>query len=158
MASPEEEEYDPQFEFYECCRYGDEETGISILQAYPDIDVTKPDEFGTTPLHAVAANGLVRLLEEIVKRPGVNFEIATPGGNTPLHYAAVNRNRKIIEILLKAGANVKARNSQGQSPLYEAMSRFDEKDKDAPATVDLLVGPDSEIPPEVQVPAGDVDA
>jgi ankyrin repeat protein len=151
MAASAEEDYDPQFEFYECCRYGDEDTGLAILQAYPGIDVTRPDEFGTTPLHAVAANGLARLLEEIVKRPGVNFEVATPGGNTPLHFAAMRCNAKVIEILVRAGASVTAKNSQGQSPLYEAMSRLDAKDAGAPATVDLLVGPDSEIPPGVEV-------
>jgi ankyrin repeat protein len=146
----EEEDYDPQSEFYDCCRYCDEETGLAILSSYSDIDVTKPDEFGTTPLHAAAANGLVLLLQEMVKKPGVNLDVTTPGGNTPLHYASMNRNAKIIEILVKAGANVKAKNTQGQSPLYEAMSRFDEKDPNGPKTVDLLVGPDSEIPPEVK--------
>lgn len=148
----EEEEFDPQAEFYDCCRYGDEETGISLLESYPDIDVCKPDEFGTTPLHAASANGLVKLLELIVARPGVNLNVQTPGGNTPLHYAALNRNSKIIQILVTAGADVKLRNSQGHSPLFDAMMRFDESRPEDAQAVDLLTGKEEDIPQDLQVP------
>ena len=150
MAS-EEEEFDPQFEFFECCRYGDEETGISLLQNFPEIDPCKPDEYGTTPIHAASANGLVALLTEIVKKPGVNLNVQTNGGSTPLHFAAINRNSKIIEILVKAGANPKIKNSQGQSPLFDAVSKFDENSPEEVKAVDLLIGPDSEIPDSIQV-------
>jgi ankyrin repeat protein len=150
--SEEEDEFDAQLEFYECCRYADEDTGLSLLQNFPNIDVAKPDEFGTTPLHAAAANGLVRLLQEMVKRPSINLNVATPGGNTPLHFASINRNTKIIEVLVQAGADVKAKNAQGKSPLFEAMVRLDERSPDAAKAVDLLVGPDSEIPPDIEVP------
>jgi ankyrin repeat protein len=153
-----EEESDPQLEFHECCRYADEDAGLSLLQSFPEIDVTKPDEFGTTPLHAAAANGLVRLLQEMVKKPGVNLNVATPGGNTPLHFASINRNAKIIEILVRAGADVKVKNSQGMSPLFEAMARLDEKSPDGAKAVDLLVGPDSDIPPGIEVPADEAAA
>ena len=153
----EEEEFDPQTEFYECCRYGDEETGISILESYPDIDPCKPDEFGTTPLHAAAANGLVKLMEILVKRPGINLNVETPGGNTPLHYAAINRNSKIIAILVNAGADVKLRNKEGHSPLFDAMNKFDETQPDDAKTVDLLIGKDEDIPADIQVPADEKD-
>jgi ankyrin repeat protein len=143
----EEEEFDPQNEFFECCRYKDEETGVNILDNYPDIDPVKPDEWGTTPLHAIAANGCIILLQEIVKRfPKIDLNVRTPGGNTPLHYASVNRNSKIIEILVGAGADVKAQNQQGQSPLYEAVNRCREENPEDVKAVDLLVGPDSELP------------
>lgn len=153
----EEEEYDPQFEFFECCRYGDEETGLSLLESYTEIDPCKPDEYGTTPIHAAAANGLVKLMEAIVKKPGVNLNVKTSGGNTPLHYAAINRNSKIIAILIKAGADPKVKNEQGQSPLFEACSKFDETNPEEVHAVDLLIGPDSEIPDSIQVPADDKD-
>lgn len=153
----EEEEFDPQSEFLECCRYGDEETGISLLENYKEIDPCKPDENGTTPLHAAAANGLVQLMEMIVKIPGINLNVQTPGGNTPLHYAAINRNSKIIAILVKAGADPKIKNSQGQSPLFDACCKFDESNPEEVKAVDLLIGPDSEIPDSIQVPADEKD-
>lgn len=153
----EEEEFDPQYEFFECCRYCDEETGLSLLESYPEIDPCKPDEYGTTPIHAAAANGLVKLLEAIVKKPGVNLNVKTGSGNTPLHYAAINRNSKIITILVKAGADPKVKNDQGQSPLFEACAKFDETNPEEVKAVDLLIGPDSEIPDSIQVPADDKD-
>lgn len=152
----EEEEFDPQYEFFECCRYGDVETGISLLQNFP-IDPCKPDEFGTTPIHAASANGLVELMEAIVKVPGVNLDVQTPGGNTPLHYAALNRNSKIIKILVSAGANPKIKNDQGQSPLFEACSHMAQDNDAETEAVDLLIGPDSEIPDSIQIPATEKD-
>jgi ankyrin repeat protein len=151
MQTQEEEEFDPQNEFFECCRYGDEDTGISILENYPDIDPTRADEYGTTPLHAAAANGLVRLLEEIIRRfPAIDYNVRTPGGNTPLHYASLNKNSKIIAMLVEVGANVKAQNQEGQSPLYEAMNRLEESNPEDVKAVDLLLGPDSDIPKGVE--------
>lgn len=154
----EEEDYDPQFEFFECCRYGDEDCGISILQSFPEVDPCIPDEYGTTPLHAVSANGLVRLLTEIIKlRPGLNLNVKTEAGNTPLHYAAINRNSKIIKILVDAGANTKEKNEKGQSPLYEAVQQMADGKGTEAETVDLLVGPDSEIPENLNVPIEEGD-
>lgn len=149
----EEEDFDPQFEFFECCRYGDEEVGASLLASYPDIDPCRPDEFGTTPLHAAAANGLVSLLRAIIAAKGaaLNLNVQTSGGSTPLHYASLNRNTKIIEILVKAGADTKVKDAQGRTPLFEAVSKFNENDPNEIKAVDLLVGPDSEIPEGIQV-------
>ena len=157
--NPEEEEpYDPQFEFGECCRYGDEETGVSILTNF-DVDPCKPDENGTTPLHAAAANGLEVILAAILKKPNINVNVQTPDGFTPLHYAAMLRKNKIIEMLIKAGADGKIKNKYGQTPIYEVCSSLSEdgtKSQQAEAeeakTVDLLLGPDSEIPEGIQVP------
>jgi hypothetical protein len=42
------------------------------------------------------------------------------GGKTPLHHAASHRLSKIVELLLNAGADVKASNSDGQTPLHLA--------------------------------------
>ena len=155
--STEEEEFDPQTEFFECCRYGDEEVGVSLLNNYPEIDPCKPDEFGTTPIHAAAANGLVSIMELIVKKPGVNLNVKTPGGNTPLHYASINRNSKIIALLVNAGADPKIQNEQGQSPLFEAFNKLDETNPEDIKAVDMLIGPDSEIPDSIQVPADEND-
>lgn len=155
----EEEDFDPQFEFFECCRYGDEEVGTTLLAEYPEIDPCKPDEFGTTPLHAAAANGLVQLLNEIIRVKGdkLNLNVQTGFGSTPLHYASLNRNSKIIEILIKAGADPKIKDSQGRSPLFEAVSKFNENDPNELKAVDLLVGPDSDIPEGIQVKDEDDD-
>ena len=142
----EEEEYNPQFEFGECCKYCDEDTGIEIFKNF-DVDPCLMDENGTSPLHACAANGLMRLLELIVAKPGVNLNVQNPSGNTPLHFAAINRNSRVIKLLVESGADPKIRNSKGKSPLYHAVDQLGNKPSKAESeAVDLLIGPDSEIP------------
>lgn len=175
MAEPEkevfeeeEEDYEdadqsPQERFLTRCRFVNEPAALRIWNEFKDkIDPCKPDEYGTTPLHAIAANGLVELLSIIVKIPGINLNVKTGSGNTPLHYAALNGNNKIIKILLDAGADPKVKNDQGQTAYYEAASRFADKktndDKDAEA-VDMLLGPDSEIPASIDsaIEKGDLE-
>jgi len=41
--------------------------------------------------------------------------------NTPLHYAARNKNVEALSLLLKSGANVNGVNSDGVSPLHETL-------------------------------------
>lgn len=155
----EEEDYDPQFEFSECCKYSDEDTGIAIFQSY-DVDPCKPDENGTTPLHAIAANGLDKLLSVVLKKPNLNLNVQTPDGYTPLHYAAMLRKNLVIEMLVRAGADGKIKNKYGQSPIYEVCTSLSEEDREKSQsiiaeeakTIDLLIGPDSEIPDSIQVP------
>jgi len=143
------EEYDPQMEFYDCCRFGDEEVGISILQEF-DVNPCLADEYGTTPIHAAAANGLVSLLSEIVKKPKINLNVQNEFGNTPLHFAALNRKNECVKILVAAGADTKVKNNNNQTPLFEACSNIiNEKEQEVDA-VDLLVGPDAEIPNTVE--------
>ena len=165
MAEPEqevfeeeEEDYEdadqsPQERFLTRCRFMNEPAAIRIWNEFKDqIDPCKPDEFGTTPLHAISANGLVELLSIIVKIPGINLNVKTGSGNTSLHYAALNGNNKIIKILLDAGADPKIKNDQGQTAYFEAASRFAKKkttDEKETELVDMLLGPDSEIPESI---------
>ena len=163
----EEEYYDddetPQQRFLTRCRFANEKAALRIWNESKDqINPNTPDEYSTTPLHACAANGLCNVLVEMLKKPGVNLNIQTDGGNTPLHFAAINGNDKIIKILIDAGADPKIKNSAGQTAYYEAASRFADKpttDAKEAETVDLLLGPDSEIPASIdtQIEKGDLD-
>jgi len=49
---------------------------------------------------------------------GVNAKGA--GGGTPLHSAAWNSHKEIIELLIAAGANVNAKDELGWTPLHNA--------------------------------------
>ncbi|EAY03713.1 ankyrin repeat protein, putative [Trichomonas vaginalis G3] len=151
----------PQDRFNTRCRFQDEEAAIEIWNQFQaEIDPCKPDEFGSTPLHAIAANGMVELLTEVLKKPGINVNVKTLSDNTPLHFAAINGNNKIIKILLAAGADTKIKNKQGQTAYFEAASRFaDGSGKQEVETVDMLLGPDSEIPKDIEaeVEKGDLD-
>merc|ERR1719309_1664793 len=44
-------------------------------------------------------------------------------GNTALHWAACFANKEIVEILVRAGIEVDARNTEGCTPLHDAVGR-----------------------------------
>ena len=55
---------------------------------------------------------------------------------TPLHLAAQNGNKEVVELLLAQGANIKAVRSNGSAPLHlAAQSQYGSK-----AVVELLLG------------------
>lgn len=48
-------------------------------------------------------------------------------GNTALHWAALNGNLEVVEILVKNGGDCKIKNNVNISPIYEAQQRNHEK-------------------------------
>src|SRR6266496_131125 len=61
-------------------------------------------------------DGLKNLLKQ---RADVNA--AQPDGTTALHWAAHWNDAEAVSLLLRAGANAKAMNRYGATPLYEAV-------------------------------------
>src|SRR5499427_1485778 len=60
-------------------------------------------------------------LRALVQRKA-DVNAAQPDGTTALHWAAVWNNDEAVTLLLRAGANAKARNRYGATPLSEAVS------------------------------------
>ena len=52
----------------------------------------------------------------------VDVNAAQPDGTTALHWAVVWNNEDAVTLLLRAGANAKARNRYGATPLSEAVT------------------------------------
>src|SRR5207247_5702206 len=76
---------------------------------------------GFTALHAAAAKGHVSVAEVLIDR-GADVNSVAHGTSTPLHEAATNRGgRAIIELLVRAGADVEAAPA-GYTPLQFAAS------------------------------------
>src|SRR5262245_15521132 len=48
----------------------------------------------------------------------------SPDGTTPLHWAVHNNEASSVDRLIKAGANVNARNEYGATPLSEAVANL----------------------------------
>jgi ankyrin repeat protein len=74
---------------------------------------------GSTPLHAAALNGLVKLTGVLLEH-GANVGVEDTEGRTPLHAAAQNGHVKLAGVLLEHGANVGAEDTEGRTPLHEA--------------------------------------
>ena len=75
------------------------------------------DEYGRIPLHYSAVDGdfdaLVRLLES-----GSPIDAQDDNGWTALHFATQDSHSRLVEELLRRGANPNLVNSYGNSPLW----------------------------------------
>ncbi|KAK7074366.1 hypothetical protein SK128_009451 [Halocaridina rubra] len=96
---------------------------ISLLNA--GADVNAKDKSGNTPLHDAVVAGKDHIIQELQKyveqRKGelVKFLNATNEKNaTPLHIAACIGDVKIFRILMNAGANIRAKDKDGDTPLH----------------------------------------
>ena len=78
------------------------------------------DKYGRTELlHAAIEGDLEKLPSLIQAHSDVNHQ--DDDGWTALHFAAQNRHLKIVDLLLKSGANPNLTNSHGNSPLFPAV-------------------------------------
>jgi len=80
------------------------------------------DEYGRIPLHYAAVEGdfeaLVRLLES-----GSSIDTQDDNGWTALHFAVQDGHSKLVDELLRRGANPNLVNSHGNSPLWVGLMR-----------------------------------
>ena len=82
---------------------------------------------GQTPLHAVA-NGYSGygesnvLVAQLLLERGADVNTPDDAKETPLHLASNSGRIKMVQVLLNAGANTRARNAQDQSP-FDVISR-----------------------------------
>lgn len=73
---------------------------------------------GDTPLHIIALDGDVDMLEKIL--PFVKeIDVMGDCGNTPLHYAVNWGHAQIAKILIENGADPFRQNDYGDTPLLE---------------------------------------
>jgi ankyrin repeat domain-containing protein 50 len=78
------------------------------------------DERGVTPLHLAALHSHTRIAEFLVDK-GAEVEVSTMYDlRTPLHWAAWNESKPLLELFLKHGANINAQNSEGETALHYA--------------------------------------
>jgi len=83
-------------------------------------DIHARDETGATPLHRAAMNNQQASVRELLAR-GADPNAVDHGGDTPLHHAAfAPLGAGAIELLLSNGAELNARNKEGQTPLQKA--------------------------------------
>ena len=67
------------------------------------------------PLHRAAARGDVALLEELLGRDGLDVDMPSEDGTTPLHAAVAASQREAVRILLNHGADVEGFKKQSSS-------------------------------------------
>jgi uncharacterized protein len=111
-------------EFLLSCRYGELEV---IKQIFTELESNKRStdflKSDSTFLFYLAGNGHFEALEYVIKRLSVDVNVQNNEGNTPLHWASLNGQQKIVELLLQRKANPTIRNNAGLSPATLAESR-----------------------------------
>jgi cytohesin len=89
-------------------------------------DVNAVDSGGRTPLHDAALgnwrNNVIEIVNLLLEAGAQVNVIEIKSGNTPLHTAVLYDKLNIVEALLRAGADVNARDKWGSTPLHFAAS------------------------------------
>ena len=79
------------------------------------------DNMGETALHLAAMNGYLSCAQLLCTPDSVN--LASPEGNTPLHFATLNSNKRLVAFLLAQGADPDVQNKKKETPRGLAASK-----------------------------------
>ncbi|KAK2756499.1 Nuclear factor NF-kappa-B p100 subunit [Arachnomyces sp. PD_36] len=89
-------------------------------------DTTVQKESGSTLLHTACDLGFVGETRELLEAGTININSEDSySQNTPLHLAAKSRRPEAVRLLLEAGADVSARNIDGETALHYSASSPD---------------------------------
>jgi ankyrin repeat protein len=94
---------------------------VLLSMAMPSIGYAAAAEAAGADVADAAQKKDLGSLRTLVQRK-VDVNTAQPDGTTALHWAVVWNSDEAINLLLRAGANVKARNRYGATALSEAVS------------------------------------
>ena len=81
------------------------------------------DEYGRTPLHYAAADGLVDQVTQLLSA-GADANVQDDDGWTPLHFAAQANSASVTKSLLSSGAQTELKDSYGNTPLFRAVFAY----------------------------------
>ena len=83
-------------------------------------DINAKDKYGMTSLHHCAIRGNHRVLQKLLRTPGIIKEPRDMQDSTPLHLACTYNQLAIAQILINEDANIRALDSDLRTPLHEA--------------------------------------
>ncbi|MCJ1466442.1 hypothetical protein MMC07_005061 [Pseudocyphellaria aurata] len=86
--------------------------------------ITAQDSLGRTMLHLASQRGNVALIQSLLSLPfKIEVDLPDKKGQTALHYAVHSKRVGTISMLVAAGANIYAADSQGKTPLDHAREK-----------------------------------
>lgn len=116
----EEDQFD---NIWVACTNGDIQKVTAFLAS--GIDVNSQDEVGFSPIHAAASYGHCSLLDYLIAN-GANVNLADADGDTPLLNC---EDQASFELLERAGANINARNNEGEGLAEKAVALAEEENE-----------------------------
>lgn len=102
---------------------GDEAVTVELLRWGAMVDI--PDSEGITSLQIAAAVDNVAVARCLLQAGASTTTVQAGTLNTPLHVAAFQGSRRSLVSLLRAGADVSARNVNRETPLHHASMMMD---------------------------------
>ena len=106
-------------ELIDACVKGETRT-FKFLFSLVNFDVNLANNYGTLLINA-CYGGHENIVKELLARPEIEVNLATPRGATPLYIAAHNGLTKVVELLLdQPGINVNLATLRGVTPLFIA--------------------------------------
>ncbi|RDW84032.1 uncharacterized protein DSM5745_04358 [Aspergillus mulundensis] len=101
-----------------------DEKDISETQAMITYTSNKVNRSSESPLWIAASKGHEKVVEVLVKVPGINPNLANNDKATPLWVAAAKGHEKVVKVLVDVpGINLNKPNKQGNTPLLIAAAR-----------------------------------
>jgi ankyrin repeat protein/serine/threonine protein kinase len=100
-----EEDDEGQVALHLAAGYGNDEVVQFLLNASergtdPQYNINPRDIWGQTPLHLAAKNGHEKVFEALLNK-GADIQVADKDGRRAFHYAALSKNKQVIEIIMK---------------------------------------------------------
>lgn len=105
---------DTTMSLYSACFRGNLTKVREILTQGTDVNLVSAT--GLTPLMIAASRKHPRVVEELLKHPGIEVNKQDAQGNTTLHYATIAGNSEIVGLLLAAGTQPTIVNKHGMRP------------------------------------------
>ena len=95
-------------------------------------DVRKKGMNGKTAVHMAAEEGHIHIVKYLVNRNPINLEDRDSRNQTPLHLAVIGEHFDVIKYLIAVGADLKAVDSNNNTPLIMICKRGHSDTKDFP--------------------------
>jgi ankyrin repeat protein len=121
------------------CRSGRTFEVMKLLKQEGNGILVTRDSERKTPLHIACEEGHEDLAEVLLIRFKVELNVSDMNGWEPLHSACSHGNFKIIQLLLKKGANIKSITNEGDTPLHIFVRSKRYNPRDIGESIDLLI-------------------
>ena len=82
-------------------------------------DLSHEDHLSRTLLHISAGLGHIEIVRFVLKKNQNIINNKTKIGETPLHYASLKRNKKIVQLLHRRGAELESQDDEGRTALHK---------------------------------------